>query len=374
MKCTHCLTLFLLVYLVVFSGLLGVSNLAAQPIDTPTLMSPNEGKGLIITTHGSVWFFRDDVWRYPAFKNFEDSFDFINTLEVEEVLEEHSELTLEPYQSMELSFELSQEVEDALIFDLSGTSPDYQGLRLSMRVTDPEGISYRCYNHISERSLHIDQPTLGQYNIRFYTDRGADFSLTVGTGRSPFLTTALSSYSFLFIPDVDPLTDREIESVKQFVEGGGKLIVLSDLIRSPRYVSSSNFGALNALLADHGVQFTEELLTTSEYVIANGCEINILTNIVLHEVTQSITNVISTGSTLVLKGSAQGLVFDDEDNAVIAVGDQGWGQYLAVGTGIGFNADFGLRENDPLAENIMQWARTPAHYRIYLPIVLNSSP
>jgi hypothetical protein len=67
-------------------------------------------------------------------------------------------------------------------------------------------------------------------------------------------------------------------------------------------------------------------------------------------------------------------VLDDEDHPAIAVGDQGWGQYLAVGTGIGFNADFGLRENDPLAENIVQWARTPAVSRIYLPIVLKSYP
>jgi len=119
MKCTHCLTLFLLVCLVVFLGLFDVPDLAAQPTDTRALTSPNEGRGLIITTHGSAWFFRDDVWRYPAFKNFEDSFDFINTVEVEEVLEGYSELSLEPYQSMELSFELSQEVEDALIFDLS---------------------------------------------------------------------------------------------------------------------------------------------------------------------------------------------------------------------------------------------------------------
>jgi hypothetical protein len=131
MKSTHYLLLSLLLPVVVFSGLFGVPILAAQPADTPASMSPNEGQGLIITTHGSVWFFRDDVWRYPAFKNFEDSFDFINTVEVEEILEQYPELTLGPYQSMELTFELSQEIEDALIFDLSGTTPDYDGFRLS---------------------------------------------------------------------------------------------------------------------------------------------------------------------------------------------------------------------------------------------------
>lgn len=375
MKSTHNLLLSLLVPVVVFSGLFGGPILAAKPTDAPPAsISPNEGQGLIITTHGSVWFFRDDVWRYPAFKNFEDSFDFINTVEVEEILAQYSELTLGPYQSMQLTFELSQEIEDALIFHLSGTTPGYNGLRLPMTVTDPEGIVYRSYNHISERSLHIDQPILGQYQIGFYTDSGADFSLTVGTGRSPFLTTYLPAYAFLLIPDSDPLTSREIESVKQFVERGGKLILLADLIRAPRYFSSSNFDALNALLADFDVQFTGELLTTSDYVMANNCEINVLTNIVPHQITQGITKVISTGSTLVLTGSAQGLVFDDEDNPAIAVGDRGWGQYLAVGTGIGFNADFRLRENDPLAENIVQWARAPAISRIYLPLVSKSYP
>jgi len=133
MKPLHRVIVFLFICFVVFSGLLGVSNSVAQPADIPALMSPNGGKGPIITTHGSVWFFSDDVWRYPAFRDFEDSFDFINTLEIDEVLEEHSGLTLEPYQSMELSFALSQEVDDALIFDLTGTTPGYEGLRWTAR-------------------------------------------------------------------------------------------------------------------------------------------------------------------------------------------------------------------------------------------------
>ena len=296
MRPTRYLAVFVSACFVLSLALSSVSDLGAQSARIPALMSLNEGKGLVITTHGSGWFFRDDYWRYPAFKDFQESFDFVNRLELEQVLQEFRGLTLEQYQSMDLSFELGQGVEGALIFDLTGTSPDYQGLRLSMTVRDPGGITYRSSNYISERSLHIDQPGLGKYSVGFYTDGGASFSLRVGIGRSPFLTTELQGYSFLLIPDVDPLTSREISNVNQFIQRGGNLIVLSELIRGERYFSSSNFVALNPLLRGCGIQFTGQVLTTTNYTIANSQRINILTNVVPHVITQDITNVVSTGA------------------------------------------------------------------------------
>ncbi len=269
-----------------------------------------------------------------------------------------------------LTFELIQSVEDALVFDLTGTSPSYQGMRLSMTVEGPGGATYTSRNHISERSLHIDQPTPGTYKITFYTDRGATFSLRIGTGRSPFLSPDLQKYSFLLVPDVDPLTSRETANVRQFVQRGGNLIVLAELIKGETYFSWSNFAALNPLLAGCGIQFTGQTLTTTNYTMANNQRINILTNITPHEITQGITNVVSTGSTLVLTGTAQGLVFDDLGQPAIAIGQDKLGQCLAVGTGIGFNADFGLRQNDPLAQNIIQWAKVRVLFVIYLPIVI----
>lgn len=83
-------------------------------------------------------------------------------------------------------------------------------------------------------------------------------------------------------------------------------------------------------------------------------------------------NVVSTGSTLVLTGTAQGLVFDDVGQPAIAVDQEERGQCLALGTGIGFNADFSLRQNEPLAENIMQWAKVRVSLVIYLPVIIKS--
>ena len=210
------------------------------------------------------------------------------------------------------------------------------------------------------------------YNIRLRSSSGADFTVRVGTGRSPFLTTQLQSYSFLLIPDVDPLTSREIAKVNQFVESGGRLVVLADLIRSESYTSSSIFSALNPLLENCDIQFTGELLTTTHHTTANRQTVNILTNVVPHQITQGVTNVVSTGSTLDLTGSAQGLVFDDDGQPAIAVGSHGQGQCLALGTGIGFNADFGLTENDRLAHNIVLWAEGGMPFSIYLPIILRN--
>ncbi len=70
-----------------FSALWIVPILAAPPSSPPALMSQPqyEGKGLVITTHGSGWFFQANYWRYPVFKNFVERFDFINRLELEQV-------------------------------------------------------------------------------------------------------------------------------------------------------------------------------------------------------------------------------------------------------------------------------------------------
>jgi hypothetical protein len=54
---------------------------------------------------------------------------------------------------------------------------------------------------------------------------------------------------------------------------------------------------------------------------------------------------------------------------VVAVNSVGRGQCLALGVGIGFNADFWLRHNDPLADNIVRWARNRARYALYLPLI-----
>ena len=337
----------------------------ASPGATPSTTVPPI---LVIATHGSLWHYRDDAWRYPVFKEHEESFYVIKRVPLDRVLHSFPEQTPARGEALDLSYHLEQEVADALIFDLTGTTEGYDGLRSSMSVTDPDGVLYRSYNHLSERSLHIDQPVQGEYHIRFYSDLGATFALRVGTGQSPFLADEIADHRFLFVPDVDPLTDREIASAKRFMQAGGKMIVIADTIDGPSYRASPNVDALNDLVEEYGIQLSREMLTTTHTIIANKQPINVLTHIVPHEVTQGITQVLSTGSVLVVTGTAEGLVFDDAENAAIAVSEQGLGQCLVVGTGIGFNSDFGLRQNDPLAVNIMQW--TTMIHRTYLPRAL----
>jgi len=347
---------------------------AASPVPLRSIsragLRTAEAEGLVILTHGSNWFFRDELWRYPAFEDHEQSLAFIKELPLYQVLEEHAGLSIQ-HGWLTLQFELDREIEDALVFDLSGSTAGYDGLRLTMEVTAPDGVEYRSHNHISERSLHIDQPPQGQYTIAFYSDLGASFDLRIGIARSPFLTTNLLGYAFLLVPDVDPLSPREVDSVEHFVQAGGNLVVLSELIRGPTYYSSSNFEALNVLLAPCDMQFTGQLLSSTLQITANGQSIPVLSDIALHEVTQGITEVVSTGSTLALSGAARGLVFDGQGQPAVAANSVGRGQCLALGVGIGFNVDFWLRQNDPLADNIVRWARDRARYAIYLPAISN---
>jgi hypothetical protein len=328
--------------------------------------------GLVILTHGSNWFFRDQWWRYPAFQAHEHNLLFIKRLQLDEVLDEHEGLSLEGGESLWLDFELDRPLEGALVFDLTGSTPDYGGLRLSMRVNAPDDARYRSYNHLSERSLHIDQPPQGWYSIRFYTDSGADFALRIGTARSPYLTTNLIPYAFLMVPDVDPLSPREVSSIDAYVQGGGRLVVLSDLIKGRSYISSSNFDALNTLLAPCDMQFTGQLLTSSHHITANNQSITVLSDIVAHDITEGITEVVSTGSAIMLDGSAEGLVFDHEGQAAVAVNSTGQGHCLALGVGIGFNSDFSLRQNNPLADNIVRWALSGEPHVIFLPAISNA--
>lgn len=314
------------------------------------------GECLVVTTHGSQWQFKDDVWRYPAFQAHEDFFTVLGTVPLETTLENFPERTITGQEHIEFTFELDEQVDDALLFHLSGNSPDYGGFRASFTVTDPNEVEYRLSNHTSERTLHIDQPVQGTYTIHMFSDRDGSFTLEVGTGISPFLTLDLAAFTALFVPDLDQLTTREIDAVRAFLDTGGKLVVISDFIQSATYRTSSDFPALNDLLSPSGIQFTGELALSNEVVIANQNEINVFDDVVDSPITRGVESVISTASTLALSGRAQGLVFDDDGDAVVALDQQGFGDYLVVATGIGFNSDFSLDENDLFATRIVEWA------------------
>jgi len=314
------------------------------------------GECLVVTTHGSRWQYRDDVWRYPAFQAHEEMFTVLGAVPLDRTLRTYPSRTISAQEHIDFTFELDEQVDDALLFHLSGNTPGYNGFRGSFTVVDPNEVEYRLWNHTSERTLHIDQPVQGTYTVYMFTDTDGSFSVEVGTGVSPFLTLDLAAFTALFLPDLDPLTPREIDAVRAYLDTGGKLVVISDFIQGGSYVSSSNFEALNDLLSPSGIQFTGELAVSDEVVTANNQEITVFDDVVDSAVTRGVESVISTASTLDLEGGAQGLVFDDNDDAVVALDQQGFGDYLVVGTGIGFNADFHLDENDLFATRIVEWA------------------
>lgn len=123
------------------------------------------GECLVVLTHGSRWLYGDSVWRYPAFKSHEASFELLTTTPLSQVLASFPEQALETHVGAQLTFELDQAVDDALLFHLTGATPGYDGLRAAFTVTDPIGGVYHYSNHISDRTLHIDQPVQGTYTI-----------------------------------------------------------------------------------------------------------------------------------------------------------------------------------------------------------------
>ena len=100
------------------------------------------GECLVVTTHGSRWQFRDDVWRYPAFQAHENYFTVLGTVPLATTLQTFPERSISPQEHIEFTFELDEPVGDALLVHLSGSTPSYNGFRARFTVTDPNGIEY----------------------------------------------------------------------------------------------------------------------------------------------------------------------------------------------------------------------------------------
>jgi len=325
--------------------------------------------GLIVTTSGSAWAWSDTYPAYQAFAAYGDRLDVITRVPVQQVLQQHADLHMVRDDELWFDVPVAPPLPQALVVDLQGTSDDYPGLNVLLYLIDAQDRFLEAMGRTSARGLHLDQPTAQTYRVLLQAYGTATCTLEIGTGQSPFLTTPLDDYSFLLFPDSGPLSDRELARIQQFVQEGGNLVVLGELLEAPRYHRASNFDALNELLEGCGMQFTGQLLTTTLTTTANNQTISILTDVRPHALTEGIDEVASTGSTLSLSGTAQGLVFDDQGDPVMAVSRMGRGQCLAIGTGVAFDTDFHLRQNDPLAANIIEWASVRGSYVIYLPVV-----
>ena len=327
-------------------------------------------EGLIITTHGSHWYHFEDRWRYPAFEAFADQLEVVTTVPLDQLLEQYPDVQLEDDERRWFTYTLDSALPDSLVFDLRGSSSNFSGLHLNMYVYEPTGPNYMHFDRTYARSFHLDQPVGGEYRVQLRASRESTCTLQIGAGQSPFLTAPLDSYSFLIVPDIDSLSSREVETIQQYVQDGGNLVVLAEHIWGPSYYSKSNFAALNQVLPVCGIEIDDQLLTSTVTIPANQQIMSVLRDIRPHPVTDAITEVVATGSTLSLSGVAEGLVFDDTGSPVIAVSHYGKGQCLVLGTAIGFNADFRLDQNDPLAANIIDWAKRRLSHRVFLPLAV----
>lgn len=354
--------------LVLLLALLVPPPILSGPARAPAGPAAAATDGLIVTTHGSTWYHYEGRWRYPAFEAFANRLDVVTTIPLDQLLDHYPDLHMAPDERRWFTYTLGAPLAESLVFDLRGSSSSFDGLHVNMWVEDPTHVEFAHYDRTYERSWHLDQPVVGEYQVELRASLQSTCTLQIGTGQSPFLARPLGGYAFLALPDLDPLSDREIGRVEQFVQSGGNLLVLAEHIRGESYYSSSNFQALNELLDGCGMQLTGDKLTTVVTTTANRQTINIMTDIRPHPLTEGIAAVTATGTTLDLTGGAQGLVFDDAGDPVIAVSRNGLGQCLAVGTMIGFNADFHLEENDPLAPNIVRWASKRMSHQVFLPV------
>jgi len=356
--------------LVLLFGLLVALPVLSGPTRADALPAAAATDGLIVTTRGSTWYHWESRWRYPAFEPFADRLDVVTTIPLDQLLDQSPDLHLARDESRWFTYTLDAPVAESLVFDLRGSSKDFDGLQVNLWVREPTRARFGHFDRTYERSWHLDQPVVGEYQVELEARRQSTCTLQIGTGQSPFLATPLDGYAFVALPDIDPLSDREIGRIEQFVQSGGNLLALAEHIRAESYYSSSNFPALNELLDSCGMQLTGDKLATVMTTTANCQTINVLTDIRPHPLTEGIIAVTATGTTLDLTGGAQGLVFDDAGDPVIAVSRNGLGQCLAVGTMIGFNADFHLEENDRLAANIVEWASKRMSYRAFLPLTV----
>jgi len=329
--------------------------------------------GLIVTTGGSWWWGNDDRPFFTALQPYLDRLDVVSRLPLEGVSQEYADMQMPGGEIRWFEIPASTPLPETLIVDLEGSTPGFGGLNVYLTVWDSQTAIRDPQAYVSAQSLHVDQPISQTYRVRLWAFGASTCTLKIGSGQSPFLSTPLDSYAFLLFPGSGPLSARETARIHQYVQDGGKLVVLASYLVGHHYYVGSSFEAMNELLNGCGMEFTGQLLTTTLTTEINGQTINILTDIRPHSLTQGVDQVVSTGSTLQLSGAAQGLVFDDQGDPVIAVSQVGSGQCLAIGTGIGFMVPFHQPANDPLAANLIEWASVRGNYVVFLPVVLRGS-
>ncbi|MHA1636498.1 MAG: S8 family serine peptidase, partial [Candidatus Thorarchaeota archaeon] len=152
---------------------------------------------------------------------------------------------------------------------------------------------------------------------------------------------SLAGIEVLMIMDTElDYTETEIESIHEFVEDGGKLLILSEGFDTDNSVPAFAFSDYNAILEPYGIQCEEnwigsgvDLYTGLAYGVDHGGVVDD------HVLTEGVDNLyILNGGTLSVDSTvagAQGLLWTDAQrtHALIAYAEKGNGSVIVISDG-----------------------------------------
>ncbi len=215
--------------LVLLALLLPLTSVSETSPTTPGIAA-NGQDGLIVDTAGSVWYAADGAYWFDAFAPFDDRLHVVTTVPLQQVLQEHVDLQMASDENRWFDAPVTEPISEALVVDLQGTSQGISGLNTIMYLYEGGDLIQRTFDSTSARSLHLDRPPSQTYRIQLESLRPSTCTLRVGIGQSPYLAEPLDDYAFLLVSDSGPLSNREIARIHQFVEAGGNLVAMAQLI------------------------------------------------------------------------------------------------------------------------------------------------
>jgi hypothetical protein len=155
----------------------------------------------------------------------------------------------------------------------------------------------------------------------------------------PISSSMLNPLQVVLIDDaITSLTGSEVNSLRDWANEGGSLVIMAD--------NSSSMSNVNVLLSGTGISETSVSFVSA-----------LLTNIVSHAITTGVTQVRadSYGGYLTVTSPAQTLVFDDLTRPHLAVSVLGRGKFVAVGNELMGDFQIGAAHDRKLSNQIIDW-------------------
>ncbi len=246
------------------------------------------------------------------------------------------------------------------------TTPDFLSVNVNLSVpfgtpdsyTAGSGtvlidVSHKTNFNAGELNLLLSRIIARGYRIEYFKD-------------SSNLTKNLSgSTSFVVISPASSFSTADVKSVKRFVEGGGRLLMLSDPIKESE---------INSLASEFGILFWNDYLYNMKENDGNFRYIY-LTDFTENNITKGLSRIVFYTSSSVF---GNGIIFTDNDTYSSSRGEKGRysvavmaedSRVLAIGDVAFLSEPYNVMDNNRLIYNLADFLAPPAAQAIPAEII-----